>query len=229
MFNASRITNWLWIGAEIAGPDELDFLRDQGVRAILSVAQGLNDESLTDVHKFETLYIPWLDDGTPKDAADFTKALDWWTHRVKLAIEGGKRFPGVLVHCASGVNRGPMMGTYLLAAMSGLPTDEAWKIVKGMRPAVTALDIPQYRSSVVRALLEIMPVVPTDQPGTNSGAEITLSLARKRISGESPVDVAAIKAEIKGEQDDEALANAIQAKADRDAQVTKDVQAAKKG
>lgn len=157
-FNVSRITNRIWVGGGITGEDEIAYLKGQGVTAILSVAAALDDTSIASAAGLDTLHIPWQDDGTAKEVHDFVGALAWLERLDAQRVASGKSLSGLMVHCAQGHNRGPMMATFLLAALSGLPADEAYKLVKGMRPVASSFDTPQYRASVVRALEAVNPV-----------------------------------------------------------------------
>jgi len=55
-----------------------------------------------------------------------------------------------------GVNRGPLLAAFLLAAHSVLPADRAWAAVKAARPEVVSFDIPSYRQSYLTTLETFM-------------------------------------------------------------------------
>lgn len=174
-FNVSRITERLIVGGGIAGADELAWLAQQGVTHVISAANGLNDSALGGASQsgLGFLYIPWDDDGLVKPVPDFWTAFAWVAAaEAQLAVLGKQ--VGLYVHCAAGVNRGPLMATFILAALSGLPGDEAWKIVHGGRPQAAAFNNANYRQSCLSALEPLRPFrgAPNAEPPAPASAPV---------------------------------------------------------
>jgi hypothetical protein len=53
-----------------------------------------------------------------------------------------------------GVNRGPLIATFLLAARQGISADEAWERIKASHPVAESFDKSVYRAACLRALEE---------------------------------------------------------------------------
>lgn len=158
-FNATRITERLIVGGGIAGPDELQWLAAQGVTHIISAAAELDDAASAAAAGMRFLHIPWNDDGQRKEPQDFHTAYLWVVQADTQLAQSGKQ-AGIYCHCAAGVNRGPLMGTFLLAALSGLPGDTAWATLVGQRPQANAFNTPAYRQSCLDALALLQPFRP---------------------------------------------------------------------
>lgn len=154
-FNASRVTDRFLLGGGIVGEDEIDWLKGQGVTAIISVASGLDDLSSATANGLDSLYIPWLDDGTLKPAEDFRHALRFVLACDEARLKASKTLSSVYVHCAAGHNRSAILLTFLMAALLGVNADEAWRVVKAGRAVASAFDHPQYRQSVIAALATV--------------------------------------------------------------------------
>lgn len=159
-FNASHITNRFVVGGGIVSADEVTWLQQQGVTHIISAAAELDDAAHFQREGLSFLHIPWQDDGAIKPTADFLTAL-------RFAVDADAQranhaaLPVFYVHCAQGHNRGPLLATFLLAALSGLPADAAYMLIKAMRPVVTAFEHPHYRASCGAALDLANPLVAT--------------------------------------------------------------------
>ena len=167
-FNVSRVTERLLVGGGLSGPDELAWLRDQvGVTHIISAAAELNDAAIGGASQsgLGFLHIPWVDDGNAKPATDFWTAFACVAAAEAQLAQTNKQV-GLYIHCAAGCNRGPLLATFILAALSGLPADESWKTIKGGRPQATAFDNANYRQSCLSALEPLRPFrgAPNAQP-----------------------------------------------------------------
>jgi protein-tyrosine phosphatase len=68
----------------------------------------------------------------------------------KLARDG--RTICVYAHCQMGINRGPLIATFLLAARHGLSADQAWEQIKESQPAAHPFEKAVYREACLRAL-----------------------------------------------------------------------------
>ncbi len=96
-------------------------------------------------------HVPWADDGQVKPVEDFFDALNFL---LNADCSGNKsdKLPTYYVHCVAGVNRGPLLCTFLLAALSGLDGDATFALIKAQRPQVNSFNVPAYRQSCLDAL-----------------------------------------------------------------------------
>jgi len=194
-FNATRITERLIVGGGIAGPDEIAWLVSQGVTHLLSVAAELDDLSLARDAGLSCKHIAWPDDGQAKPTADFLAAYDWLSHEDALRSASGRQV-GLYVHCAAGVNRGPLMATFLLAALSGLPPATVWTtFVKAQRTQAAGYDNPTYRQScddAYHALHALGPATPlaadaaqSEVPDAEQAAEAEAAASTRSAKGKA--------------------------------------------
>jgi protein-tyrosine phosphatase len=155
-FNVSRVTERLLVGGGLTGPDEVAYLKSQGVTHVISAAAELSDASLLTESGIAFMQVPWLDDGQQKDVGDFRNALAFVLSADALAAQNGS-LPVFMTHCAAGVNRGPMLASFLLGALAGYNADHAFALVQAARPVAGAFSQPNYRTSVQRALDAVLP------------------------------------------------------------------------
>jgi hypothetical protein len=150
-YDVSPITDHLSLGGALHGLDHAAWLADRGVTHIISVAVEHSDRMACDRHRLGYRHVRWYDDRQFKPVADFIRTLDWVRGQRAALAEQGESL-ALYVHCAMGLNRGPLMATFLLAALEGISADEAWSFVKRCRPQVEAFDQPAYRHSCRLAL-----------------------------------------------------------------------------
>lgn len=158
-FDATPITRRLIVGGGIVGQDEVAWLQANGVTHVISAALELNDASHFHAAGLRFLHIPWVDDGQSKPIADFKRALFAVVaaDAAQLANATGA-LSGLYVHCHLGQHRGPLLATFLLAALDGSNVDEAYARVCAARPVVASFDRPAYRTSCIAALDAITPL-----------------------------------------------------------------------
>lgn len=155
-FNVNRVTERLLVGGGLSGADEMAYLKSQGVTHIISAAAELDDSAICAESGIAFLHIPWADDGQLKEVGDFRNALAFVLNADALAVSGGT-LPIYMTHCAAGMNRGPMIATFLLAALAGYNADHAFDLVRAGRPQASSFNQPHYRASVQRALEAVLP------------------------------------------------------------------------
>lgn len=184
-FNATPITNRLIVGGGIISQDEVTWLQQQGVTHIISAAAELDDAAHYARAGLSFLHLPWQDDGTTKPIPDFLTAL-------RFAVDADAQRPNdaalpvFYVHCAEGHNRGPLVATFLLAALSGLPGDAAFELLRAMRSVVTAFLQPHYRACCLAALEVVHPVRPQATPVADASeiAQVESQVAQQLKSAE---------------------------------------------
>lgn len=191
-FNVSTVTARLMVGGGLAGADEVEYLKAQGVTHIISVAEELDDGALCAATGLACYHVRWRDDGRAKDIPDFIQTLIWLLSQDVAALSSGKQI-GVFVHCAAGINRGPTMATFLLAALSGLPADRAWQMITDARPQAHGYEVPAYRQSVQNALDQVRPFRTAPQgavPPAPAGTEPEAAAQPAQAATATPTPVA---------------------------------------
>ncbi len=147
----SRVTDWLLLGGEIATGEHMARLAAHGVTTIINAAFEVSDRTLCEQQRLGYYHLYWADDLQPKSAHEFLHVLEWvGDEEATLARDG--RSIRLYVHCQMGINRGPLIATFLLAARQGLSADEAWEQIKASRPAAHSFEKAVYRETCLRAL-----------------------------------------------------------------------------
>jgi protein-tyrosine phosphatase len=151
--NLSRVTDWLLIGSEIANVEHMARLVAQGVTTVINAACEVSDRQLCERYGLGYYHLYWYDDRQPKAVHEFLHVLGWvCDEEAKLARDSHSM--RLYVHCQMGINRGPLIATFLLAARQGLSADEAWEQVKSSRSAAHSFEKAVYREACLRALKE---------------------------------------------------------------------------
>lgn len=128
-YELTWITDQLATGYAPMSYEELEFIRDQGISAIVNLCGEFCDlVQIEEKSGFEVYYLPVDDDCAP-DLAEMEKALEWLDEAVYLKKK-------VLVHCRHGLGRtGTFVSAYLLRRGLGMKLAE--KALKGKRPHPT--------------------------------------------------------------------------------------------
>jgi hypothetical protein len=150
-FDVARVTDRLLVGSAIAGRDHAAWLAGQGITDVISAAVELSDRAACVRHRLGYHHVLWYDDKQLKPLVDFARTLDWVREREAACRASGGEMR-LYVHCAMGINRGPLLAVFLLAALEGIAADEAWTLIKRVRPHVEAFNVPAYRHSCLLAL-----------------------------------------------------------------------------
>jgi protein-tyrosine phosphatase len=149
----SHVTEWLLLGGEISSAEHMARLTTQGITTIINAACEVSDRMLCERYSLGYYHLYWYDDLQPKSAHEFLHVLGWvGDEEAKLAGDGQPL--RLYVHCQMGINRGPLIATFLLAARQGLSADEAWELVKASRPAAHSFEKAVYRGACLHALEE---------------------------------------------------------------------------
>jgi protein-tyrosine phosphatase len=151
--DVSHVTEWLLLGGEISNAEHMARLAAQGVTTVINAACEVSDRKLCERYNLGYYHLYWYDDQQPKSAHEFLHVLDWvGDEEANLARDG---LPlRLYVHCQMGINRGPLIATFLLAARQGLSADEAWERIKVSRPAAHSFEKSVYRGACLYALEE---------------------------------------------------------------------------
>lgn len=113
-YQLTWITDYLAVGSAPMSYVELDFIKKQGINAIINLCAEFCDlHEIEDKSGFDVYYLPIPDENTP-NLDDMEKALAWLDEAVYL----GKK---ILVHCRHGIGRtGTFVTAYLLRRGVGL-------------------------------------------------------------------------------------------------------------
>ncbi|HEX6819007.1 MAG TPA: dual specificity protein phosphatase [Ktedonobacterales bacterium] len=152
-YDVSRVADWLLVGGEIGSAEHIAWLAGQGVTTVINAACEVSDRKHCEQHQLGYYHMYWYDDQQHKPSSQFLHVLGWMGDEEAKLAEAGKPLC-VYVHCQMGINRGPLLATFLLAAREGLPADDAWERVRTSRPIATAFGKTVYRDACVHALEE---------------------------------------------------------------------------
>lgn len=154
LFGVSPVNERLIIGGQVNSFEHMAWLAQQGITHVISAAAQASDRLLCDHYRLGYYHVYWHDDGQPKPLHTFVHVLGWVRRQELEEMARPRPRPGVglYIHCQMGINRGPLLATFLLAASRGLSGDDAWSLIKESRPQAEAFAVPAYRESCLRAL-----------------------------------------------------------------------------
>lgn len=140
----SWVTERIATGGGISSKADVDTLVAAGVTHIVDMREEFDDDTLND-NRVAVSWIPQQDDGTPRNPVQVWQGIQFVL--VALSAKGHKCF----IHCAAGVNRGPLE-TYAVLRAIGIPQQEAIDRIRTARPQVAFYNSPVYIQSVEAAL-----------------------------------------------------------------------------
>jgi len=139
------VTGRIAVGGGIWTAENMAEVARAGVTHILDMQIEFDDTPLAKPLGLSVLWNPTDDDFAPKSAELLQRGVDF---AVK-ALEANST--KLLIHCAAGVHRAPMMALAVLCSLSWTMAD-AKRLIAGKRPVVDFADV--YVRSVERLLEE---------------------------------------------------------------------------
>ena len=137
------INDRLAVGGGIWKAEKMAEVAEAGVTHIIDMQIEFDDTELARPHRIEVLWNPVHDDFQPKRAAVFARGVEF--ARAAFETEGNR----LLIHCAAGVHRAPMMALAVLCSQ-GWELDEARQTIELLRPVA---DFAQVYVESVEAFL----------------------------------------------------------------------------
>ena len=137
------ITDRIAVGGGIWTSDNMAQVARAGITHIIDMQIEFDDTPLADVHGIEVLWNPTDDDFEPKPASLLRSGVEFAEEALK--DPGAK----LLIHCAAGVHRAPMMALAVLGSM-GWDLEDAMRMIEGKRAVADFADV--YVESVEKYL-----------------------------------------------------------------------------
>jgi len=139
----SWLTERIAIGGGIWNAENMAKVAEAGVTHIIDMQIEFDDTPLAARHGIAVLWNPTDDDFEAKPAALFRRGVEFV--EAALGNDGAK----VLIHCAAGVHRAPMMALAVLGSM-GWDLEDAMELIEEKRPVADFAEV--YVRSVERFL-----------------------------------------------------------------------------
>ena len=140
----SWVTGRIAVGGGIWNAKNMMEVTHAGVTHIIDMQLEFDDRPLAEPVGVQVLWNPIDDDFLPKPVEVFREGVDFAT--AALDEDGSK----VLIHCAAGVHRAPMMALALLCRL-GWTLPDAMALIETRRPVV---DFPEVYVNSVKSFLE---------------------------------------------------------------------------
>jgi protein-tyrosine phosphatase len=128
------VTERIGVGGGIWTAENMAAVSRAGITHIIDMQIEFDDTRLAEGHGITVCWNPVDDDFEPKPAEVFARGVDFAL--AALQEDGTK----LLVHCAAGVHRAPMMTLALLAAM-GWRLKDAMELIEGRRPVADFAEV----------------------------------------------------------------------------------------
>jgi Dual specificity phosphatase, catalytic domain len=128
------VTDRIGVGGGIWNAENMAAVARAGVTHIIDMQIEFDDTPLAGPHGIAVCWNPVDDDFEPKGAEIFRRGVDFGL----AALEQNEA--KVLIHCAAGVHRAPMMTLALLGVM-GWPVEDAMELIEGRRPAADFAEV----------------------------------------------------------------------------------------
>lgn len=130
----SWVTDRIAVGGGIWNAVRMAEVAQAGITHVIDMQIEFDDTPLAGPHGIEVLWNPVDDDFQPKPPEIFQRGVDF----ALTALEQDDN--KVLIHCAAGVHRAPMMALAVLRAL-GRELDEACKLIQTRRYAADFADV----------------------------------------------------------------------------------------
>ncbi|MGA7377068.1 MAG: dual specificity protein phosphatase [Candidatus Sulfotelmatobacter sp.] len=128
------VTERIGVGGGIWTAENMEAVARAGVTHIIDMQIEFDDTPLGERHGIAVCWNPVDDDFEPKPSAIFARGVDFGL--TALEEEDTK----LLVHCAAGVHRAPMMTLALLGVM-GWSVEDAMRLVEARRPVADFAEV----------------------------------------------------------------------------------------
>ncbi len=128
------LTDRIAVGGGIWNAENMAKVAEAGVTHIIDMQIEFDDTPLAEEHEIEVLWNPTDDDFEAKPAKLFLRGVNF--AQAALAGTGGK----LLIHCAAGVHRAPMMALAVLGSM-GWSLHDAMELIERRRPVADFADV----------------------------------------------------------------------------------------
>jgi protein-tyrosine phosphatase len=128
------VTERIGVGGGIWTAENMAAVARAGVTHIIDMQIEFDDTPLGERHGIAVCWNPVDDDFEPKPSAVFVRGVDFAL--AALEEDGTK----LLVHCAAGVHRAPMMTLALLGVM-GWSVEDAMRLVEARRPVADFAEV----------------------------------------------------------------------------------------
>ncbi|MDP9264087.1 MAG: dual specificity protein phosphatase family protein [Acidobacteriota bacterium] len=130
----SWVTDRIAVGGGIWNAVRMAEVAQAGITHVIDMQIEFDDTPLAEPHGIEVLWNPVGDDFQPKPPEIFQRGVDF----ALTALEQNDN--KLLIHCAAGVHRAPMMALAVLRAL-GRELDDACKLIQTRRYAADFADV----------------------------------------------------------------------------------------
>jgi protein-tyrosine phosphatase len=137
------VTDRIGVGGGIWNAENMAAVARAGITHIIDMQIEFDDTPLAAPHGIVVCWNPVDDDFEPKSPEVFARGVDFGV--AALEEDGAK----LLIHCAAGVHRAPMMALALLGAM-GWTLEDGMALIEGRRPVADFAEV--YVRSVEKFL-----------------------------------------------------------------------------
>ena len=128
------VTDRIGVGGGIWNAENMASVARAGITHIIDMQIEFDDTPLAEPHGIAVCWNPVDDDFEPKEAEVFERGVGFAL--AALEVSDSK----VLIHCAAGVHRAPMMTLALLGVM-GWKTEDAMDLIEGRRPVADFAEV----------------------------------------------------------------------------------------
>jgi protein-tyrosine phosphatase len=128
------VTDRIAVGGGIWTADNMAAVARAGITHIIDMQIEFDDTALAKPYGIEVCWNPIDDDFEPKPREVFARGVEF---ALSALEENGAK---LLVHCAAGVHRAPMM-TLALLGMMGWSVDDAMDLIEKRRPAADFAEV----------------------------------------------------------------------------------------